>query len=350
VAVKLARAIELFERLVAGGAEEINALIGRGETEELFLDYKRSADNGGGVALHARDRENFSKAISGFGNGEGGILIWGVACKPDLERGDIPTHIVPIINPNRFKSWLENVSGGLTVPPHSGIRHHSIVISDNAGVVVSLIPSGNHPPYQTVGSFSYYMRAGSNFARVPHAILSGMFGRRPQPFAAPNFVLHPPVIEQGSAVRSDLTIVIVNFGKGVAEDIFLNLLVTKKLGPNCSIALEPVEQVWDGRFAYGAMLNLISKRKFRLAPEAQVSAVNIRIVLDLPFDEGFSYQGTCGATGSETFRFTLEREAQTIEQAYRRVLANPDDAECADGLRTLWAPSLPSLPYDIATK
>ena len=33
--------------------------------------------------------KNLSKAISGFGNSEGGVLVWGVDCSRDLEDGDV---------------------------------------------------------------------------------------------------------------------------------------------------------------------------------------------------------------------------------------------------------------------
>ena len=41
-------------------------MIAAQETEELFLDYKRSADNGSGIRLHDADKRNLSKAISGL--------------------------------------------------------------------------------------------------------------------------------------------------------------------------------------------------------------------------------------------------------------------------------------------
>jgi hypothetical protein len=42
----MSRAQDLFDRLVAGGEAEVLSFIAQPVTEELFLDYKRSADGG----------------------------------------------------------------------------------------------------------------------------------------------------------------------------------------------------------------------------------------------------------------------------------------------------------------
>ncbi len=125
----MTRAQDLFDQLVTGGEAEVLFFINQSVTEELFLDYKRSADNGAGTTLHNNDRANLARAISGFGNSEGGVIVWGVDCRNDPTRGDIPTKPVRIQNPIRFKSWLDNATSGLTVPPHTTIRHHAILVS-----------------------------------------------------------------------------------------------------------------------------------------------------------------------------------------------------------------------------
>jgi len=173
----MSRAEDLFHRLVSGGESEVLDFIAQPVSEELFLDYKRSASNGAGTALPNRDRANLAKAISGFGNSEGGVIIWGVDCRSDPEAGDVPTGPVKIENPARFKTWLDQATSGLTVPPHTGVRHHAIV----EGFVVTLIPGGLHTPYQTTGDMSYYIRVGSNFAKAPHAVLAWISTERNRP-------------------------------------------------------------------------------------------------------------------------------------------------------------------------
>ena len=79
------RSKELFEKIKNEGKSAIEEFIFTHKAEELFLDFKRSADNGNKQRLHQNDRSNLAKAISGFGNSEGGVVIWGVDCSKDLD-------------------------------------------------------------------------------------------------------------------------------------------------------------------------------------------------------------------------------------------------------------------------
>jgi hypothetical protein len=126
------RATELFERFVSGGEAVIDQFIAEQISEELFVDYKRVTNEGASPKLEQSDRENFARAISGFGNSEGGIIVWGVDCRDDRERGDVPTTKYPIQNVKRFLSYLEGATSGCTLPPHDEVRHHLIKRRDPA--------------------------------------------------------------------------------------------------------------------------------------------------------------------------------------------------------------------------
>ena len=86
----MGRAEELFTRIRNGGAAEIQAMIDAVVVEELFLDYKRSSTPLPGARLSDDDRKNLAKAIAGFGNSEGGVIVWGVDCRQTPD-GDIST-------------------------------------------------------------------------------------------------------------------------------------------------------------------------------------------------------------------------------------------------------------------
>ena len=312
----MSRAQELYDRLVTGGEAEVLAFIAQPVTEELFLDYKRSADNGGGNALNNRDRANLAKAISGFGNSEGGIVVWGVDCRNDPTLGDIPTNPpFHIQNPTRFKSWLEQVTSGLTVPPHTGVTHHAIP----EGFVVTLVPSGMHAPYQVVGDSSYYIRAGSNFTKAPHAVLAGMFGRRPQPSIKHRFFVpdKPRVVAQG-VLQTQIGMVLHNFGRGIARDVFINLTITSHPGRNCETKFQPSEEkdVWWGRLVLSREMHLVMRRDYVVPPESYVMPVTLEINLQGPIERDFSFEGVCGSSDGETTRFSFKSEVADIKKAY----------------------------------
>jgi hypothetical protein len=105
----MGRAEDIFKKIKDEGKRAIDEFIATRKSEELFLDFKRSADNGAGnvLNLNIKDRENLARAISGFGNSEGGVVIWGVYCSKDVDFADVATTKFPINNARRFESWLE---------------------------------------------------------------------------------------------------------------------------------------------------------------------------------------------------------------------------------------------------
>ena len=77
----MGRAEELFRRIKSGGANEIDRMVAEPVVEELFLDYKLAATVAPFTKLDPSDSKNFSKAIAGFANSEGGIVIGQVDCR-----------------------------------------------------------------------------------------------------------------------------------------------------------------------------------------------------------------------------------------------------------------------------
>ena len=113
----MGRAEELFTRIKQGDAAEVHAMIKASVVEELFLDYKRSSTVLPAVRLSDDDKKNLAKAIAGFGNSEGGVVVWGVACS-QTPSGDVPTAPVLITQPTALKTLFDGVLGGLTLPAH----------------------------------------------------------------------------------------------------------------------------------------------------------------------------------------------------------------------------------------
>lgn len=138
--------------------------------------------------LHENDRNNLAKAISGFGNSEGGVIVWGVDASRDMDYADVVARSkMPIENVARFISWLEGSISGRTIPAHPGVQNRAIDTGAGNGFVLTLIPKSNLTPHQSIYDSRYYMRAGSAFLPVPHSVLAAMFGRRPQPILIHTF-------------------------------------------------------------------------------------------------------------------------------------------------------------------
>jgi hypothetical protein len=320
----MGRPEDLFKRICEFGEEAIDELILDRQSEELFLDFKQSADKGGGVRLHDDDRKNLAKAISGFGNSEGGVVIWGVDCRPDSKIGDVAKCKVAIENPKRFKSWLEGAVSGCTVPPHPMVRHHPISTSSRQGFVVTYIAKSYYAPHQCLKpSLQYYIRAGSDFVPTPHAVLAGLFGRRPQPFvfhmwcgSPPKLVSVPPD-QQG--IEFNFGIQLGSHGPGLARDLYLNLDFVKPKG-NTQMWVTPDKTNWTGNFAFGRMTQLVSMDSFKLAPQSFTQPLTLKIVFVPPFEGDLSYKIVFGHEGSPTRKVEAVVSKGTIQVAYKSFL------------------------------
>lgn len=281
------RAKELFAQFVRGGEEAIDRFIAEQISEELFIDYKRSANDGNEAKLSQTDRENFARAVTGFGNSEGGVIVWGVDCRNDPERGDVPSSKFQLKNPKRFASYLEGAASGCTLPPHNGIKHHVIEANGiGEGFVVTYVAKSMFAPHQCiVGKYKnrYYIRVGSNFELASHGLLAGMFGRQPTPNI---FVMwgcggkmapssYPPVVTHRPTSVPYVwnQIIIRNHGVRVVEDLYVNLEL-RVPGPNCRGHIPPKDPRWESHESVGGW-HFMSSKGFRLAPAGMVTPVAV---------------------------------------------------------------------------
>ena len=327
--MSMGRAEDLFERIEAGGEVAIDELIASRKSEELFLDFKRSSDGGGGSRLSDIDRNNLAKAISGFGNSEGGVVVWGVDCSSDHTGADVAKAKVPIQDPARFVSWLEGAVSGSTVPPHQGVRSIAVDSSSGGGFAVTLVPRSNHIPHQMVGRRQYYIRAGSDFVPTPHAVLAGMFGRVPQPNVFPVFTIGSGKVV-GDAIECSVGIIIRNEGPGIASDLFVNLLVVSFPWDPSSLALVPTSDNWTTTWSFGRDMSLISKPGYRLPPEALAQPLLLNLRIEPPFKHPATVRGMVGAGGTTPSRFTWHVEPQEIRIAYSEFMHSARNGTLTD--------------------
>jgi len=316
----MGRAEELFESINSGQEAAIDRLIADFQSENLWLDFKRSADVGSGIKLHVSDRENFARAISGFGNSDGGVIVWGVDCRRDPATGaDIPQGKFPIENPERYVSWLENVVSSCTSPPHTVIEHRAFRLpGTSVGFVATLIPSSMHAPHQCIQpstDLRYYIRVGSNFTPVPHAVLAGLFGKRPQPLIALKWLGVAATINNQGTINVQTTISLTNGGRSIARDIYLNIWAYHQ-GKTSHILFGQVNQDRWEVYQLLNLWNVMSSEGARLAPGASAPVGVFEIALGPPFAHGLQYDISCGCDGSESRQILLDIPVNRLNTLY----------------------------------
>ena len=166
--------------------------------ESGFLECKELVDN---PILNDKgwNAENYGKALSGFANHEGGILIWGV--EEIKENGKFHhLEIKPFKGVFKFENDLNRLAGDWVTPTIDGFKTKAIYTDkpNDKGVVLVLIPQSDSAPhmckhlnihYELIDGSTrkidighrYYRRFGSSFRVMEHSELDDMFGRRPKP-------------------------------------------------------------------------------------------------------------------------------------------------------------------------
>jgi hypothetical protein len=198
-----------------------------GKIERVHFDFKTKT-NPSSLDLDDKDKKNLAKAISGFANGAGGVLIWG------LEDSTVAPQ--PICEVSRFVDKILQLAPHVTGPTVPGIDGDFIPAdgksTDGFGLV--LIPESDLPPHRVLLKLSgvqdhYYIRSGSSFTVASHSLLEDMFGRRPRPILRLGSKVE---VENGQSGNTTMriTLALVNVGRGLARYPYLDVEVWRPYG------------------------------------------------------------------------------------------------------------------------
>jgi hypothetical protein len=219
---------KIFDQLLSGKKLEIDRLIAELSSEYLFMDFKCKNANDGSGPLHDDDRKNLAKALSGFANSSGGVLIWGVK-KEDGKKGAYKM----ITNPENFVENLNRATAELVSPYVDSVLHQLLFVDESgAGVVVSFIPESDKTPHMALlprnEDKHYYRRVGDSFKVMVHYEVADMFGRRSRPKL--ELALSARLSAASNPKKTyDLHIVISNTGKAITKHYGLDLEFPKDL-------------------------------------------------------------------------------------------------------------------------
>jgi hypothetical protein len=200
----------------------IESYVAEGKQEYVQLDFKliNRAD-----LSHKDDRKNLVKALSGFANSEGGIIIWGVDAREqdgiDCAVGKREIDDVPL-----FISKLNAFTGEATSPRLNGVRHKEIITEGKKGYAATLVPESDQAPCMAkLGENRYYKRSGSSFYPMEHFDIQDMFGRRMKPKFEVTICPYSYYISQ-SMHRIRFSLLLKNIGRGLSRATYLELRLT----------------------------------------------------------------------------------------------------------------------------
>lgn len=335
------RAEELFQSIRSGGITAIEQFILERRSEELFLDFKRSGDDGNMKNLHASDLKNYGKAISGFGNSSGGVIVWGIDCSDLGDGSDVARGKRPVEDPKRFVSWLEKTTSGRTLPAHSEVIHQVIEIPGSTkGYVVTLIPKSDWAPHQEINTKCYYMRVGSNFEPVPHGILEGFFGRRIQAKIVHKFFVKPVKYKGLDNIELQLGLSLRNEGRGLAKHAFLNADIVS-CPTQSDISLQPPSaENWISHFTLGISFTAVAREGVMIPPRSWMTPLSLNINLNSKIDKGIALYCCCGSENSQPIHFELGCSMEDLQACYSDTMkkikeGHFSDEDAAEASRTI---------------
>jgi hypothetical protein len=154
--------------------------------EGLHIDFKEAAFEGDDV--RSSDRKNLVKGVSGFGNFNGGLLVYGAKTRNGPGKEELLDALPGVTPLDQYAERIRVHARSATTPPMSGLDVRSFANSSqpNTGVVVVYVPWTDSGPYRAEGpdpdvSGRYYVRTTTDMIVMPHQYLAAMFGRRPHP-------------------------------------------------------------------------------------------------------------------------------------------------------------------------
>ena len=338
----MSRAEDIFQKLIYFGEDAIDDFIVNLQTEELFLDFKQAVSTGkNGTSLHKDDRKNLAKGISGFGNSEGGVIVWGVECSRDCDIGDVAKAKVKVKNVHRFLSWLENAFSGCTIPSHNRVRNHIISVDKNGdGFVATYIPKSELAPLMTTMGNNIYIRSGSNNVPAPYSVIAGMFGKRPQPnveliIADKNLevldnavedMVYPPSLDNPPEkyLRLSFSICGENDSNVIARELYLSCSSTGKGGEYNKVRFSNYNQM-DSIPGIEGQLNLITRPDLRLPPRGVIRFANVTIILSPYSEEDFLMDGVIGADHAAPKDFRVYIPKNKLRSFVARAMREGED-------------------------
>ena len=217
----ITQASQFFDGLPADSKEafaKISSLIDEDspEREAEWLDYK----NGKDIPLDTtagkdKIRELWGKALSGFANSGGGLVIWGIQTKT-VDNHDVPKSLALVPKPEQLEGLLKNYLGTEVEPPVLNVRFRSIPEDGKPGFVIADIPPSELKPHESRYHEKYFIRASHQHVKVGPSLLRILFYPRSQPVFLMRLC---PFIRPGLPLDT-FEIKIKNIGHSSADEIF----------------------------------------------------------------------------------------------------------------------------------
>jgi hypothetical protein len=196
-----------------------------GESEDGHLDCKVWPDKEKG------GHEMLAKAICGFANSDGGVLVIGMRAKQEKAGDpDVIKETACVRDASSVRSRILTLIGQHVEPPIAGIETRIITETpkSKSGFIIVYVPKSGGPPHRSRKDSKFYIRVGSSTLPMEYWQIEDRFGSRPHPKLELHFEIRHSAKDVYSGVVRHFAIGLKNSGVGIAK--FPGIMFKRTLG------------------------------------------------------------------------------------------------------------------------
>lgn len=304
------QAKEFFNRVKQEGNTFLESLVNSTPPtfETDWLDFKGAEK----LEIKSNDiKKIWSKALSGFANTGGGVLVWGIDARKDKETQiDCAGALSLVDSPLTLQSRLIELHSQSTNPPVSDVEYWAS--SKENGFLVCYIPESPFKPVRSEANGNqYFIRAGDSFQVPSVSLLRSLFHPEYQAFLEMElFVYH-----DREQVRNVVRGLIHNIGSATAKNCMVTVetnipsrYLSAEEGINWASMAHPIN---NNRLASRAILSRIP-----LHPGTQDYCFELFITPDFLF---FAEE--------KTIKFKIKMYSENNNPLFTEIAVSPDDFE-----------------------
>lgn len=168
------------------GFQAISLAVENDVREGLHIDFK-GLKEGGQPILNGRFpqelRTKLAVLISAYANTSGGVIVWGVDCRPKK-----PMQAEPVPNCEALCEHMKALTQNI-VDPITVVEHRLAIGPDGRGFIVTYIPQATRRPIMVVLNKEnrYYLRTTDSCEPMHHGVVQALMNGR----SSPNLKLVP---------------------------------------------------------------------------------------------------------------------------------------------------------------
>ncbi|KKL15736.1 hypothetical protein LCGC14_2502620, partial [marine sediment metagenome] len=171
-------------------------------------------------------KDKLARALSGFSNTAGGVVLWGVATTPHSHsKLDVISHLEPVGNCARFEKQIRAAIPTLTSP--SVLKYETKLIkrrrADTQGVIAVYIPFTSGDPLLNNNNNVFYFRSSDEFVPAPYELIKRLFSATDVPDVYPMFTQELVNLETDGSWS--IPIIIDNRSTAYAEDMDVSVTI-----------------------------------------------------------------------------------------------------------------------------